>query len=168
MTDSIEYRSFGEFRFDAAAGVIEGVVMRYGDTAKLGRFEERFEPGSLTVSDDALVNIQHNRQKPVARLGRGLTISQGRDTTLARIELPKTAIASEARELVDAGILRGLSIEFRAEVDEWRGRTRVVSKAIMTGLGIVDTPAYPDSVLKDVALRWSHANPSCAFTRYAL
>ena len=135
-------RRFIEFRADK--DVIAGVVVRYGDKAKFGKFTEEFRPGSLRY-DDVIVNLQHDRSKPVARTGAGLVIDNDAHDMRASIKLPDTVYGRETRELVDANILRGFSLEFRAVKDSWQGNHRVISEAVMSGFGIVDRPAYSES-----------------------
>ena len=134
---------FIEFR--AEGNTLSGTVLRYGDTARIGRFSERFEPRALTMGDDVIVNLMHDRQKPVARSGAGLEIRSDDQGVTARIELPDTSFGREARELVDARILRGFSLEFRADDERWEGHSRIITRATASGFAIVDRPAYPES-----------------------
>ena len=135
-------RRFVEFRQVGAA--IEGTAIRYGDVAQIGDFGERFEPGSLTYAD-VVVNIQHDRSKPVARIGAGLELRDSSAALLASIDPPDTVYGRELRELLSARILRGLSLEFRTAKERWEGAVRVVQGAELVGIGVVDRPAYPDS-----------------------
>lgn len=136
---------FVEFRIEDD-GAIAGPIIVYGDEARIGDWRETFAPGSLRHSD-VIVNIQHDRYRPIARTGAGLTLTDGPDAMRAHIVMPDTAHAREARELVSARLLRGFSIEFRAERDSWEGQKRTVHEAELRGLAIVDRPAYPDSVI---------------------
>lgn len=127
-------------------GILEGTVMRYGDRARMGSFTESFVPGSLKFSD-VIVNLQHDRGKPVARTGAGLELRDDGKSLTARIKLPDTAPAREARELVQAGILRGMSVEFTALDEDWNEQHRTVKSALMAGFALVDRPAYTESAL---------------------
>ena len=49
-------------------------------------------------------------------------------------------------ELVRRGALRGFSIEFRSKKQRYEGGTRIIESAELTGLALVDEPAYPESV----------------------
>ena len=49
-------------------------------------------------------------------------------------------------ELVRSGVLRGLSVEFRAIRDRFVGDLREIGRAVLDGLGLVDRPAYAGSV----------------------
>lgn len=145
MTDNIE-RRFAEFRADG--DTISGPLMVYGDEARFGDWRETFVPGSLR-HDDVIANLQHDRSRPVARTGAGLVLADGAAELRATITLPDTAYAREARELVNAKILRGFSIEFRAENEEWQGQTRIVREAELLGFALVDRPAYPASAIAE-------------------
>ena len=141
-----EERRYIELRADG--DTLSGAVVRYGDRATFGEWTEEFRAGSL-MFDDVIVNLQHDRSRPVARTGAGLTLTDSPDQLRASIVLPETTYAREARELVTAGILRGLSMEFRAVSDSWTGRHRIVESAELTGLALVDRPAYPDSAIAE-------------------
>ena len=136
---------YAELRADADG--IQGTIVRYGDVADLGPMgRERFEPRSVAW-DDVILNIQHDRKQPVARTGAGLEIHDGGDALTLRARLPNTEFGRRARELVDAGILRGLSAEFLPQRDRYDGGMRVIQRALLRGVGLVDRPAYPQSTL---------------------
>lgn len=140
-------RRFIEFRADGR--VIEGPLMIYGDEARFGDWSERFEPRSLVVEEDVIVNLQHDRSRPVARTGAGLSIEATEREVRADIRLPDTPYAREAHELVQARILRGFSVEFRATKDRWEGKTRIIQRAHLLGFALVDRPAYPAAQIAD-------------------
>lgn len=143
-----EFRSF-EFR-EAADGVLEGVVIPYGQTAKIGGFTERFTAGSIQFGD-VIANRQHDRKQPLARTGGGgLTLTDSSSELRARIELPDTADGRDVRELVKRGVLRGLSAEFRVSRDSWAGSARTIHVATLTGLAVVDRGAYAGATVSEV------------------
>ena len=136
-----------EIRTEDASGAISGTVVSYGDTAHIGRtFYERFMPGSIHY-DDVVLNLLHDRQKPVSRLGSGLELSDNSDKFAMRSALPDTVYGREARELIDAGIIRGLSAEFVPELESFDSGARVIKRASLVGIALVDRPAYPASTL---------------------
>ena len=55
---------------------LRGVVMKYGSAAKIGRMTERVQAGALTPDPSgAMLNFQHDRQRPLARTdGGGLVL----------------------------------------------------------------------------------------------
>ena len=126
--------------------VITGTVMNYGSRAKYGGYTESFAPGAFDY-DDVIANIQHQRTKPVARTGAGLELRHTTQSLEAVITPPNTTFGNEARELVEAGILKGLSAEFRAVKQDFIGTHRLITKARLFNLAIVDRPAYDESTI---------------------
>ena len=151
MRDETEYR-YAEL--DASGDGMAGIVIRYGDVARFGEFSERFEPRSIRYSD-VIVNLQHRRETPVARSGAGLELMDSDTELRAEIRPPDTIHGQTAISLVKAGILRGLSMEFRMLQERWDGKQRIIQRAELKGIGIVDRPAYSDS---DIALRFAGMN----------
>ena len=147
-----EYRSFGSFSRDGASpGSIKGKVVTYGEPALIGnQFEERFDSGCFGEITDVLVNIQHDRKRPVARQGNDLILDNSETSLLATIDLTGTENGKEARAMIEREILRGFSSEFVCNVDEWNGNQRVIKEAELCGIGIVDKPAYCGSTIDEI------------------
>ncbi len=137
-------RRFCELRFDEHRG-LRGIAMPYGTVAALPWGQERFEPfafGDLADAD-LILNVFHDRGRPVARTrGGGLTFADTSDALRVEALLPETRAADEALSEVRAGLLRGFSVEFRALEERQQGHLRIVQRAILTDLGLVDRPAY--------------------------
>ena len=128
-------------------GVITGTILRYGDVANIGGFyRERFESGSVSW-DDVILNLHHDRKQPVARTGAGLTIQDSGGELRMRAEIPDTIYGRQARELIDNNIVRGLSAEFIPSDESFDNNVRVIKRAELFGVGIVDRPAYPASTI---------------------
>ena len=147
-------RRFAIRAADAGGNVLEGVVMRYGDIAELPWGRERFEAGAFgdVAAADAILNRQHARGKPLARTGGGGLVFQDSPEALSfRAELPDTTDSRDVMALVRAGVLRGASVEFHARQERYEGDLAVVQKADLVGLAIVDSPAYPESVVAERA-----------------
>ena len=143
-------KRFIDFRsVDPEGGDIRGVVMPYGSRATIGKYTEEFRAGVFTAGlGDAIVNLQHDRTRPVARIDAGLELMDGDKALEARIQVPDTPYGREARELVKANILRGFSVEFRAIDQEWNGLHRTVNEAHLVAIGLVDRPAYSDAQIQ--------------------
>ncbi len=131
----MERRAGGELR--ALSGRrVEGVLLRYSDTATLpdGR-RERFEAGSLDPLPGSLpVNVQHDPAMMAGTLaveGDGEAIRAG------------GKVSPGAHDLVRRGALGGLSVEFRALREREEAGTRLIERAELLGAGLVDRPAYP-------------------------
>ena len=137
---------------------LRGVVMKYGSAAKIGRMTERVQAGALTPDPSgAMLNFQHDRQRPLARTdGGGLELIDSAEAMTMRATLPKTTMATDALELVRAKVIRGLSVEMIVEGETWDGMDRTITAARMIGVALVDTPAYPESALE---ARWKAAQP---------
>ena len=142
-----EYR-FCEVRREGR--VLEGTAISYGDVARVGSRAERFEAGALGAVEslDVLLNVQHDRARPLARTGGGgLVLTDTPAALEVRAELPETREATDALALVEAGVLRGLSLEFVATRERMEGPTRVIASARLVNIGVVDRPAYPASTV---------------------
>ena len=140
-------RRYAELRLEPE-GVLTGVVVRYGDQARLPWGTERFQAGAFgdLAAVDATLNVLHDRARPLARTGgAGLELLDGADALELRAQLPETREAEDVVRLIKAGVLRGLSLEFAAEADRMEGGTRIVERARVLGVAVVDRPAYPDS-----------------------
>ncbi len=138
-----------EIRFTSGR-TLEGVALSYADTAQIGGgLREKFEPGAFSPVGDVVLNSAHDRTTPLARTdGGGLTISDGSDALRIRAVLPETSAANDTIALVKAGILRGLSVEFRATEEGFEDGVRIIEKAVLSGIAVVDSGAYPQSTVE--------------------
>ena len=148
--DRIERRAV-EFRA-TDAGVIEGVLIPYSTPSRIGGvFNEEFAPGSVRIMAGLLVNRQHDRSRPLARLGHGLAITDTGAEVRASLTLPDTGEARDVKALVEAGVLRGFSAEFRAIAEDWPAvDRRVIRDAELLGLAVVDDPAHESALIAEV------------------
>ena len=76
----------------------------------------------------------------------GLRINDSAERLAGEVDLPNTSYGRDAQEEVKTGRLRGLSIEFRTLEDDFIDGVRVIKSARLYGWGVVDKPAYPNSV----------------------
>ena len=129
-------RRYAAFR--VAGRTLSGVAMRYGDVSPGHR--ERFVPGAFGEIRPLPVNLQHDASMIVVPEA-ALT-----DTARAlevRADLPE---GSAALSLVKRGALNGFSIEFDALEEHREAGIRVITRAALTGLALVDRGAYPGAV----------------------
>ena len=137
-------RRYAELRADGRR--LSGVAIRYGDTATLPWGEERIAAAAFAPIGDVILNASHDRSSPLARTGGGgLELVDTAESLTIRAELPATRAADDVLELVRRGVMRGLSVEFRAVAERMEGGARVIERARLSGIGVVDTPAYPES-----------------------
>ena len=147
-----EYRFIENLEYRADMGTVEGTCVRYGDTARVatraGVFNEVIQPGAFGSIGDVTLNLQHNRQRIVARTGGGgLSLDDSKDRLTLRADLPPTTEGQDAREMLSRGILRGFSVEMRVKDDVIvnASRMREIRQAVLVGVGLVDRPAYGES-----------------------
>ena len=141
-------RRFAELRQEGRR--ISGTAITYGSEAQILGFRERFESGAFgdVSALDVILNRQHDRARPLARTGGGgLELRDSVERLTIAADLPETRDADDALALVEAGILRGLSLEFVAIRETWQGNLRTISRATLRAVGIVDRPAYSDSAV---------------------
>ena len=158
FTGPLEIRTVGD------ALELAGVVMKYGNKAAFGGFEESFAPGSLRPHPAGVVlNLQHNHSAALARSPGTLTLVDGPEELRMTARMPATAAAADVATLVKAGVLQGLSVEFHAKRDRWVGQHRLILEAEMTGLAVCDRGIYPASQVEsraaDLAVLWQAAQP---------
>ena len=139
---------FLEIRRDGRT--LRGVGMPYGDIARMPWGQETFEAGAFgdIASADVILNFMHNRERPLARTGGGLILLDSPEQLLVSATLPNTRDADDALELVDNRTLRGFSVEFAAMREVRRGNLRVLQRAHIGGIGLVDRPAYPKAIVE--------------------
>ena len=134
-----ERRAAGELR--ALGGRrVAGTLLRYGDLARLpdGR-SERFEAGALDPLPRSLpLTLQHDRGSPV-----GMVSLTDSPTELRAAGEVRASVHS----LIQRGALGGLSIEFHPveerTVPDFGASIREIRRARLSGLSVVDAPAYP-------------------------
>ena len=124
-----------------AGRTLTGDVMVYGSQAR--DRPERFESGAFNPLPDALaLNLQHDPQREIASLGNGLVLQD----TPASLEL-RAELRPDSAELrlVQRGALNGLSVEFHARQETRESGIRVIERAELAGIGLVDAPSYDRS-----------------------
>ena len=148
--DALERRAVGFRVAEGGTGlaVLTGTAMPYGERARIGPFTEEFRAGSLKA-DDVIANVMHRRDRPLARQGSGLTLTDGPGSLEIRMELPDTVDGRDTLALVRAGVLQGLSLEFRALREAWQGKHRIIESAALTGVAVVDRAAYAGATLAE-------------------
>ena len=141
-----EIRCRIEYRADEtrqSPGRLYGRLLTYGERA--ADRPERFAPGALSWPDGGIpLRRQHNRNQPIAQIvprieGDGLIVDQ---------PLPDTTAGRDAAAEVRAGLLRGMSVEFRSERERQHGGIREIERAALVGAGLVDEPSYRSAVVE--------------------
>ena len=148
-----------EAEYNRGGRVVEGTAVRYGERAAYqlpgGTYYDAIAPGALKITD-AVLNIQHDRKRPLGRTdGGGLTFQDGKDRLRVRYEFqdPLTSDQRDALSLLERRVLRGFSLELagmKTRLD-LPTRTRHILSAEARGIALVDRPAFSGSeaVLKE-------------------
>ena len=140
-------KRYCEFRFED--NTLIGTAIRYGDVASIGGFgSEKFEAGCFQPIGDVLLNLQHDRTQPLARTGGGGLELIDTETALEIRAVLNPEVASKCLALVKSKVLRGLSVEFKPVEETIENNVRVIKRAILHAIGVVDKPAYPSSTVE--------------------
>ena len=131
----MEVRAGVEFR--VAGRTLSGRALVYGDVAP--QFAERFEFGAELAAP--ALNLQHDPSMVVVPAG-GYVVTDTRRALELRAVL---RAESAALKLVKRGALNGFSIEFNARAERREAGIRVIERADLTGIALVDQGAYPAS-----------------------
>lgn len=142
----------GEVR--AEGRTLSGIVMPYG--VRASDRPERFEPGSLIRDENTWLDLDHDPSRVLAWEGANLTFTDATDALRMRAELPAIPLADLALASVRDGTRRGLSVEFRSIEERQDAGERVISRALLEGIGIVRAGAYRGAQITEVRAR----NPS--------
>ena len=124
--------------FRVAGRTLTGAALVYGDVSP--DYRERFMPGAFGEVRAMPVNLQHD---PALIVVREAALTDGPRALEVRADLPE---GSAALDLVQRGALNGFSIEFNAIAETRVAGIRVIERAELTGLALVDRGAYPQSV----------------------
>ena len=141
---SVEYRCVDvELREDderRGPGRLVGTLLRYGERAH--DRPELFEDGALTWPEGGVVlRRQHARTAPIMRVE-----PEVRDgAVVLDVLLPDTAAGRDAAAEIRTGLLPGLSVEFKSTSERQSGGVRRIAAAVLTGAGLVDSPAFTSS-----------------------
>ena len=131
---------FAEDESRQTPGRLTGTLMRYG--VRASDRPEMFEQDALSWPDDGVVVYeQHNPHAPILR---AIPFVEGREVKIDQ-PFPNSTRGRDAAESMRAGVLRGLSVEFRAVKQSYHSGLRSISKAILGGAGLVVKPAYSDA-----------------------
>ena len=150
--DEIEYR-FAKIEPPAEdSRILEGTVIRYGEIGVGDYGPERFLPGSLEVNPDIILNVQHDRGRPIARTPDTLQLVDSAEALTLRADLPETREGTDALVSVRKKILQGLSLEFRRAKFTMQGGIRTIHSALLSGVGLVDRGSFEGSKVETRAI----------------
>ena len=143
----IERRHTRDAELRATAGrTLRGIVTRYGEIAS--DRPERFAPFAYQPLPPTVpVNVQHREQMVFAR-GADVVLTDAPDALRMAARIPPGDAGDAVLGMVESRMLTGLSSEFVAVLDPKVGGVRVVQRALLAGIGVVDQPSYSGSVVE--------------------
>ena len=126
-------------------GVLLTYEVRASDRPEIFRRDSlRWPPTGI------LVREMHQRQEPIVRV---VPYLDG-DAVKVDTPLPNTTRGRDAVTNIREGVYGGLSVEFHAEQEGRRGNLREITKALLGGAGLVDSPSYTGSTVEVRAKRF--------------
>ena len=152
----IEVRRAPELRAEPGRR-LTGRVVRYGDTATVyidgEQVREQFGAsafrGWLRSGSATRLNVMHFPELTVASTVDGSLVLQDTPTELRMVaKLGEGAPYDRVLRMVGTGMTSGLSVEFRAVQEHREGNKRIITEAALPGLGVVDSPAYGESLVE--------------------
>ena len=145
-----------------AAGPLTGTLIPYGSPARIGRVVETIRPGAFgdISGADVVLTLEHTKTNPLLRTGAGLSLTDSTDALLAKMDGAEDNLPwIEARSLVKAGVLRGLSAEFvvgtggdTLSPHPDGGVHRIIHRAKLVGASLVAKPAYPAAEVRSLEI----------------
>ena len=151
-----------------------GTVVRYGAPGESGM--ETFQAGAFAGGglDDVMLNLQHQRGRMLARHPGTMTLRDGPEALTMEAALPETRDCDDVLALVKSRVIVGLSVGFVALSERWERDVRIIERATLDHVAVVDRPSYPHSVVDardrsglrfwqlpgpGAGPRWRQANP---------
>ena len=129
---------FGAIEFRLGGGKLTGEAAPYGRRAR--DRAEMFSPHAFQWGEDVALNLQHDPERRLATLTDGNLILADTESALT-LEAVLPPNSAEMR-LVERRALTGFSVEFHAIEERREGAMRVISKAELVGVALVDSGSY--------------------------
>ena len=137
QTAVVEHRDVSSLCLRLHGNRLEGIAVRYNEIAP--QFNERIEPGAFGNVQSIAINLQHDAS--VVLVENATLQSDNKELRVLATLQPDAA----AIRLVERGALNGFSVEFVPVQDRMDGNVRVIERAKLVGLALVDMGAYPSA-----------------------
>lgn len=124
-----------------------GTLLNFSDIADKGDYRERVEAGGADLKENLMLNYMHDRNQPIARVGTEYLQIERNDKSIDVVlnKWPDTSVAKESKAQWKAGNMTGLSMEIVVDKASWEDDLRTIHSGTITGMALVDEPAYPMS-----------------------
>ena len=109
-----------------------------------------FEPNAFEFPPSGVfLTLQHQRSAPLAKYpDGGMALTESADALTLRARIGDTTLGKDTLTNIRNKVLTGLSIEFVALEERSENSTRIVSKALLRAISVVDVAAYPESTVQ--------------------
>jgi HK97 family phage prohead protease len=139
MSNELETRTFEiEFRDDAEEGIFEGIAVPWNQTVNIGgRFNERFERGSIDPSERVSIYRDHK-----TLIGHVVEAEDREEGLWIRARVALSDLGRDTLALLRSGALNKLSVGFVPVTDRRDGDVTVRSRVSLREVSVVERPAY--------------------------
>ena len=153
----------GEIR-EVAGRQLRGMALPFEIPTEIapGQFEQ-FSRGSVTTTGEALMTVNHEPGRILAREPATLKFETRRDGLYLTADVPETSEGNDILALVKAKTLRSLSVEFRPLAERQEGSLRVIDAALISGVSVVARPAYSATSLEARAIEGAKIRAAIPF-----
>ena len=153
----------GEIR-EVLGRQLRGLALPFESETEIapGSFE-KFSRGSVKTTGEALLSINHDSGRVLAREPDSLRFEERNDGLYLTAELPETSEGNDVLALIRARTYRSLSIEFSALAERQVGPLRIIDSALLSGVSVVSRPAYGATTLEARAIPGAKIRASIPF-----
>lgn len=159
-----------EARAAGSSPGLSGYAVKFDDVTNIGgQFEEVVSRSAFEEVDmtNVFALYNHDWNQPLAKTGRGLSLSTDEVGLRFEVDLPDTTLGRDLQELVRTGIIEGMSFGFTIAEDEWEQRDGLPLRTInridqLLEITVTPIPAYPTTEvgLRSLEAAFSETAPS--------
>jgi HK97 family phage prohead protease len=131
---------------DEGSKTIRGMALPFNrDSADLGGFIERIDPGAVTVDDTDIVMLwQHDSTDPITRQSSGLELEVRKSGLW--FEAQATDFTTRQLDLLQRGVVKHMSFGFVTILDSWEQESKPIRRTLkeitLREISPVTWPAY--------------------------
>ena len=141
-------RRFIEIARSADGEGFSGTLITRGDVRDYRSHKAKVaDDAKIVIAQDAVLNRHHQQHLPIASSEtEHLDIEQSDTGYVAELHTwPEFETAQEAKAMMEAGLLKGLSMEYIVHDAQWDGDLRIMKDIEVVDLALVHRPAFPMS-----------------------
>ena len=140
----------------ASGRTISGRIVAYNETGITSAGSTRFDPGSITVTANPILNLEHDGTRPI---GRAIHLSTGDDAIDAVFKITGTQAGNDSLIEAAEGLRAGFSVGVDVTDHEFVEGVLVVKGATLEHVALVTNPAIKSATVLDVAASTPQVDP---------